>query len=93
MPESEPILHVYGQDAEHEPVFIVGSMAGLRLLRDALDAALRAGNARVTAACQDGEGFDLHCIVTDEETRLPYHDWTGTAGTSPWVLVRKVGGL
>lgn len=90
---TDPILHVYGQDTEHEAVFIVGSTEGLRLLRDALDTALRAGNARVTPTCQDGEGFDLHCIVTDEEMRLPYHDWVGTAGTSPWVLVRKVGGL
>lgn len=89
----KPILHVYGQDTEHEPVFIVGTNAGLRLLRDALDAAIRAGNARVTPTCQDGEGFDLHVIETDDEMRLPYREWTGLTGMSPWILVRKVGGL
>lgn len=74
-------LHVYGQQAHHDELYIVGDHAGLVHLRDALVRALRDGVGTGVAMPADGEGYDLIVIRCDrqadwERLRLPYTaDW------------------
>jgi hypothetical protein len=76
-------LHVYGQPAHHDELYLVGDHAGLIHLRDALVRALRDGVGTGVAMSADGEGYDLIVIRCDrqadwERLRLPYTaDWLG----------------
>lgn len=68
-----PWLHVYGQQAWHDPVHIVGTHAGLALLRDAVLAALVQrpplyGHAFV----RDGEGYTVVVMLASEPTLDDY---------------------
>lgn len=78
------LLHVYGQDHEHEDVFVVGNTEGLQALRDAIDRAL-AKQDNVDADlvfAGDGEGYMVFAIVNNAEwdearwqkLALPYSD-------------------
>ena len=73
---ADDILHVYGPEAEHDPVYIAGTRAGLELLRQALEQALREGRAERDTFCADGEGFAVRvcCIAEGDAPRLglPY---------------------
>jgi hypothetical protein len=79
-------LHVYGQPAQHDEVYLVGDHAGLIHLRDALVLALRDGVGTGVAMSADGEGYDLIVIRCDsqaywEHLRLPY--------TADWLIERE----
>ena len=73
------VMHVYGQDCEHEEAFIVGNETALRALRDALDAALNGGLGQATVFAADGEGYILHVIKHPtqriDRLQLPYSGW------------------
>jgi hypothetical protein len=79
-------LHVYGQQAHHDELYVVGDHAGLIHLRDALVRALRDGVGTGVAMPVDGEGYDLIVIRCDsqadwERLRLPY--------TADWLVERE----
>lgn len=51
-------LHVYGQPGPHDPVLVLGDLATLRALRDALDSLVTDGStATVYTHSADGEGY------------------------------------
>lgn len=52
-------LHVYGQYCEHSEAVIRGTDAGLRALRDAIDAALAGSEAAAHLFATDGEGYTV----------------------------------
>lgn len=89
-----PTIHIYSQQAHHDDAYIVCTKEGLRALRVMLDVADVKGAATFPAMCNDGEGYDLHIIVTErEDIALPY---TGVFAKEnrgnvvwPWELVRK----
>ncbi len=76
-----PYLHVYGPDAHHDPVHIIGTRPGLVvLLYSVLDALLARDPKRRVTYVADGEGAELHvALVTEPEIDayvLPYTaDW------------------
>lgn len=78
MSDNINLLHVYGAEAWHESVFIVGNRKGLQALRNAIDDALKAepgGKGFGTRECMvsDGEGYQLHVSCFDHDWQHP--DW------------------
>ena len=77
MAEIPMLLHIYGQDACHAPVRIIGTVGGLVALARALAHALMDGEA-TTGGCvaADGEGYavSITCCTADEmdTEALPY---------------------
>lgn len=71
-------LHLYPGAFWHSDGAIVGTREGLAELRDALDSALRSGNAVAGAVVKDGEGYCIYVHrVSDEDMEkmaLPYTD-------------------
>lgn len=61
------LLHIYGQQHEHDSVFIVGNTSGLETLRQALGDAVvsRRGGKEVSVA--DGEGFAIRVLCQDAD--------------------------
>jgi hypothetical protein len=79
-------LHIYGQQAHHDELYIVGDHAGLIYLRDALVRALRDGVGTGVVMTADGEGYELIVVRCDrpagwERLRLPY--------TADWLVERE----
>ncbi len=74
----DDLLHVYGQFAWHDDVFLIGDRDALMKLRDAVDQALEKGAGSFTGFVTDGEGFECHVHLADEkellELKLPYCD-------------------
>ena len=52
-------VNVYPQGSEHQPVELLATAAGLRAVRDAIDAALSDGVASAEVFASDGEGYSL----------------------------------
>ena len=52
-------VNVYPQAAPHQPAQLLATAAGLRTLRDAIDAALETGVANADVFASDGEGYSL----------------------------------
>ena len=77
-----PQLHIYAQYCWHMDAAICGDVAGLTLLRDALNRALERGFARLPALendavfTADGEGYQVSIRLATAEQfgklRLPY---------------------
>ena len=73
-------MHVYGQQAWHDDVVIVGSSADMIALRDQIDAAIHCIKVKDTPDyfTNDGEGYGIIIIpVTEQEMQeipLPYTD-------------------
>lgn len=71
-------LHVYGQAQWHDEVYIVGDFGSLYALKEAIDRALVSGRDKCEQFTNDGEGYDINVIKTDEATMdkigVPYHD-------------------
>lgn len=74
-------LHLYAQEAWHEPAYIVANRFGLQRLLEALKAALASeGESKTTKetfVSGDGEGYALHIQPVDdpkawERLALPY---------------------
>lgn len=58
--ESIPLLHVYGQSAWHDDVFIVGNRQALKALREAIGKALEQGQGETNDVfVADGEGYGV----------------------------------
>ncbi len=72
------LLHIYGQQAWHDNVYIVGNQVALMRLRNTINAVLGGPSlAKTEAFASDGEGFGIHVICNeDAETwnklRVPY---------------------
>lgn len=79
--EQPGVLHVYGQEHEHDDAFIVGDVKSLTALRDAIDAALSKGHGHAAVSPEDGECFKLYVVRHDTErmSRLqsPYARMSG----------------
>jgi hypothetical protein len=76
------VVHIHAQPQWHDEAFIVANRSGLLKLREAIDRALEEGSAQVELMPADGECFNLHIIVGDEDWQsefwkkaaLPYTD-------------------
>jgi len=67
----DTILHIYGQGAWHDPVYICGDRKGLEALRDALTKAIERGSCdNGRAIVNDGEGYQLVVRRIDGEDDL-----------------------
>lgn len=70
--QPEPLLHVYGQGAHHDEVFIVGNLEGLGKLYDALDSIINGPNEQ--AGCEvttsDGEWYETLIIFNNDKWLL-----------------------
>lgn len=79
-----PTLHIYGQYTWHGEAVIVGDVAGLTVLKRAVDEALAAGSGGASAFVTDGEGYDVIVARTDEAgmeaLAHPYTDEAATGG-------------
>jgi hypothetical protein len=93
------VIHVYPGEAWHCDGYIVGEKSGLLRLRKAIDAALESENnpgmGVAPAFVNDGEGYNLFVICTDEETdylSVPYTSEDALMGSGspkqipPWEL-------
>ena len=89
-----PIIHLYGPDWPHGEQIIACNEAGLQLLQQLV---LRERNP-VEPFTDDGEGFNLCLLVTEETEKLPspYTD-TEVFGESDrtWLIqqIRRVLGI
>jgi len=72
--EIRTILHVYGQFSRRGPAAIVGTRAALIALRQAIDAALMAGAASVTASAADGEVYTIG--IECDDTPITGNTWS-----------------
>lgn len=64
-------LHVYGQYRWHSPATIRGTSEALKLLRDAIDAALAHDqNAKATVFAADGEGYSINVQMVNTMAAL-----------------------
>lgn len=73
MSAGRKLLHVYGPDAFHDDVFIVGTPDALRALAKTVDRAIRYQEAELPECMfvNDGEGFQVRVLrVDDEKTAL-----------------------
>ena len=68
--ESE-ILHIFGQEAWHDTVVILGNHAGLMGLKKAVDLALENGKAASYTQASDGEGYWLLVLQSGNEDEFP----------------------
>ncbi len=77
--ERPGLLHVYGQEHQHDEVYLVGDEKALKLLRDAIDQALAMGLGATGVSAADGEGFNVHVVKHDPERMdklsFPYKGW------------------
>ena len=68
------LLHIYGQEAWHDDVYLVGNRAGLSALKTAIEEALAIGKGQTPEKGQvfvsDGEGYSVKVLCNDE-------DWQG----------------
>lgn len=74
-----PICHIYGQEMWHGDSFIVANRTALEELRNAIDIALKYGEARTTLSPSDDEGYDLFISCVEDGFNwdvldMPYHD-------------------
>lgn len=69
------LLHVYGAPQWHSSVEIVGNSNALTVLRDAIDAALAEGSAKVSVMANDGEGYAIDVQMDDHAWDHP--TWEG----------------
>lgn len=77
--ERPGVVHIYGQDSNHDDAHIVGDVRGLTLLKEAIEKALAEGLGSTVATPADGEGYVIYVVrhETDRMDRLtlPYFDW------------------
>lgn len=71
-------LHIYAQEIWHGDAYIVGTPAALRMVREAIDAALQTGHIATECCACDGEGYTLYVMSLSEEQMdrliVPYED-------------------
>lgn len=69
--------HVYSSGAWHEDAFIVAGTDALLKIKETIDKALQSGQSSCALFVNDGEGFDLIIVKTDDpaiknKLRVPY---------------------
>lgn len=87
-----PKLHLFSQAIWHGEAFIVGNLAGLAAIRDAIDAAIMNGMGMCSPFVNDGEGYDaiVLCLEDSAIDRLavPYSEPIAQHGSKeaawPW---------
>lgn len=57
--DNMPWIHVYGQYMYHSEAVIRGTAPALTALRDAIDSALKGGEAEANVFATDGEGYEI----------------------------------
>lgn len=74
-------LHIYGQNTSHGEAYLVGDIMALTKLRDAINVALRDGDAATGVFAEDGEGYTVYVMKRQnlDDVQLPYTDgdWEG----------------
>lgn len=94
------ILHIYGQEHEHQEAYIVGNREALETLRAAIDRALthEDGLAMSEQFTSDGEGYEVFVVRRDDpwepgsvwyELHSPYalYDLGANAKIHPFTLL------
>ena len=71
------LLHLYSPYAHHSDGFVVGTPAGLKALRDAIDRALKSKYALTEVSHNDGEEYNVMVVGIVEDAienrlALPY---------------------
>jgi len=59
------VIHIYGQDAEHDDAYITGDETALRKLRDAIDQALSdacGSQGKANVSSSDGEPYSVYVV-------------------------------
>ena len=72
----ENVLHIYGQDHEHDDAFIVGDIEALADLRDALTKIVDGGRASSSSQpyASDGEGYGVIIVRSVGDEMLDLED-------------------
>jgi negative regulator of genetic competence, sporulation and motility len=96
-PQDE-VLHIYGQEAWHDDVYIVANYNTLIQLIDLLRNAVVQGNGEGSFYANDGEGYKVIVIkATDEQVSVlePVYSAEETEtentgkGLLPWNIIKK----
>ena len=74
--DETPDLHIYAQLMYHWEAIVVGNVAGLTAMRDALNAAIDRGTGCAVAFAKDGEGYHVVALREDNmrDMPVPYTD-------------------
>lgn len=99
------VLHLYGQQHEHDEAYLVGNRAGLLALHAAIEAVLRADAPDLVTTAEamtnDGEGFTVVVVREDADWQDPAWRTVAVPYTAdsaretratvvwPWQRVRK----
>lgn len=96
------VVHLWAGASFHEDGYIVGNKEGLEALRRAIDYALVNSDCDVSISktfdifTSDGEGYDLHVIVTKDTDKiaLPYTEDFAEEhrdnAVYPWHMVARI---
>lgn len=86
--------HIYSAGAWHEDAFIIAGTDALLKIKETIDKALESGQSSCALFVNDGEGFDLIIVKTDDpaikdKLRVPYTDEiaAGDQGLYPDLVV------
>ena len=83
-----PVIHIHAQEAWHDEAYLVGNRKALEKLKELIEQALKNENtANSVFYVADGEGFDLHVVLDDndwqseswQKAELPYRDELASA--------------
>ncbi len=66
-----PLIHIFGQRAFHDDVFIVGNYEGIRDLYFALTEAMQGKEEVIPVYVNDGEGYNIYVKIDD---RISLHE-------------------
>lgn len=69
---SLPLIHIYPQTYNHEPIFIVSSRDGLLQLQKTINEALEKGEGESILISADGEGYECKIIMNNENWQSPF---------------------
>jgi hypothetical protein len=78
MDSEDNTLHIYSPEWWHNDAFVIGTRPALVALKAAIDTALADGAGSTESFVNDGEGFTVAVILTDEagmnRLNAPYTD-------------------
>ena len=73
-----PTVHIYGQGAWHDDIYIVGDKDGLKQLLRAVACAIHKGEGEADVFAGDGEGYTIRAAQVEPDRtallRTPYTD-------------------
>lgn len=75
-------VHIIAQTQWHSPAIIVGDVAGLTAVRDALTRAIESGDGKAATFARDGEGYSVVALCREDMDGVPfgYTDPTADSG-------------